>query len=901
MAIQLRYSTKPQQEASPVAFGVGLPVSDGGLGAVSQALGQIGNDAASAALRLKKQEDKLKEEAVNAAYLGHRTALSQEDQAARLALETGDFDAYAEAEERIRALNPDNEGFSLSAFLPAQERTIHFEDKDWQEAHQRSRYAFSEIEGKLNVAAVNKRYFMRYENEFNAIQKKGDEIIQSASFSAADLSAYAGIMSSFLDRTATDEFITPEAKAVAEAKMADNFSNVLTGYQASKEKFQSIEEYNKGLLATKDTVRTSPAFANNRDALLAQIDRALVDTNKGSIHITSAFDESIKEYVGNSLSSTDFSDPKQIASFRHTIQSYLSMPNLAEEDKLRSFYSALSVREWFDTPEARILFQDWVTSDAENKPEEFFKKNLEGVKLELLETAHRNALISAVSKYAEELLSAPRQTAYSIKDVGPGKRFVDKMVMAATSSREAQATYDAARERYMAAASQYDPTDPDAYAPALKEATSHLSSVIGPQDASRFFPGLAFAMESISANPKSPATIHRNAALLQQMWGPEKTALFASSFATEDKTSPMRVLAASMSLSSGMEHYADTDYYANILNGLNEKDWVEKNADNSSGRRYAEFTKYVATNGGLLGSSKIAEFMTEMSMVDPAEEDLIRTFFIGKAMRMLEENQTLSAEALDEEIGNQLNDMIVVISDQNDYGQAMFRNRLPEKGFRSGFELGIEAVYNVLDAPGSLIRSKTGLSKLIGGEGRTTYNNLKALVGFGGPDATSKKRYGEYRLKALALYAHDNLGLMAAIMPYFNENSDLYKRFGGAGTGEDAQLRYLIEHGFIREGKPRIVNGVEAATLQLLVEQKSADRSLWQMIVGGYTTTNSTWVTVQNDKGEDILIFSRHGEITEPMVDAIEDRLFWEGVEQFGQGLTEATGFHAYMTKWLNK
>lgn len=84
MPIQLRHQTQRQNLPSAASHGVGLPVSDGGLGAVSQALGQVAGAAGNIGARLQQKDDIVQRESYNLA--GDRVAQEMDADESALAL-----------------------------------------------------------------------------------------------------------------------------------------------------------------------------------------------------------------------------------------------------------------------------------------------------------------------------------------------------------------------------------------------------------------------------------------------------------------------------------------------------------------------------------------------------------------------------------------------------------------------------------------------------------------------------------------------------------------------------------------------------------------------------------------------------------------------------------------------
>ena len=93
MAIQLRHQTQQSEKPSALSHGVGLPVSDGGMGAIAGALNQV----AGAAGQFAKRRQALNSQAITDATNTYQQEVNTQAAAASAAAKAEDTEAYEAA------------------------------------------------------------------------------------------------------------------------------------------------------------------------------------------------------------------------------------------------------------------------------------------------------------------------------------------------------------------------------------------------------------------------------------------------------------------------------------------------------------------------------------------------------------------------------------------------------------------------------------------------------------------------------------------------------------------------------------------------------------------------------------------------------------------------------------
>ena len=112
MAIVIRQATQKQQPATSAAFGVGLPVADGGAQALSVALQTTSKAAGNLGAIFARKDAQLEERKLDAASTARQAEFDSALEARRVAALSGDLKAFEEAENLVQTFNPQSETYS---------------------------------------------------------------------------------------------------------------------------------------------------------------------------------------------------------------------------------------------------------------------------------------------------------------------------------------------------------------------------------------------------------------------------------------------------------------------------------------------------------------------------------------------------------------------------------------------------------------------------------------------------------------------------------------------------------------------------------------------------------------------------------------------------------------------
>jgi len=173
MPIQLRHQTQGSNLPSAASHGVGLPVSDGGLGAASRALGQVAQATGTLGSRLARKEKALMDteimESVDQWRLKRSDLLNQ----IGAAQDSNDYKTVNELYEQYETLNPQNEGWDLSTYQVDPDKR-KLKPEDWKEAHNNLQKEY--LDEQLGVR--RKKTDMEFNQKAQSVNTGMDDIVK---------------------------------------------------------------------------------------------------------------------------------------------------------------------------------------------------------------------------------------------------------------------------------------------------------------------------------------------------------------------------------------------------------------------------------------------------------------------------------------------------------------------------------------------------------------------------------------------------------------------------------------------------------------------------------------------------------------------------------------------------
>lgn len=200
MPIQLRHSTQQQNLPSAASHGVGLPISDGGMGAVSRALGQVAGAAGNIGARLQQKKDKLNSENSSSTLKSWDADVTETKAAMDSARIKGDIESYKTAKRRFDTLNPNNPAFDVSPYIPAQGKggASKVSDIDLTLFQENAASRYAEFSASDQVAQARNTVALQEEKKQEAKTVESAEAANLASIVRQDLATRYGELSSAL-------------------------------------------------------------------------------------------------------------------------------------------------------------------------------------------------------------------------------------------------------------------------------------------------------------------------------------------------------------------------------------------------------------------------------------------------------------------------------------------------------------------------------------------------------------------------------------------------------------------------------------------------------------------------------------------------------------------------------
>ena len=156
MAIQLRHQTQQSEKPSALSHGVGLPVSDGGMGAIAQAVGQVAGAAGQFAAARKKKDEKTQGAAADSAYATWQTAFNDLESQTRVHAINNDQVSYKKAMRELADLDPSSPSFAVGSFASAQEEGFTLKDEWVNKVSDKAKQKYSVTLGNLNEFVAQK-------------------------------------------------------------------------------------------------------------------------------------------------------------------------------------------------------------------------------------------------------------------------------------------------------------------------------------------------------------------------------------------------------------------------------------------------------------------------------------------------------------------------------------------------------------------------------------------------------------------------------------------------------------------------------------------------------------------------------------------------------------------------
>ncbi len=186
MPITLRFNPERQQQASAAAFGVGMPITDGGASAVAGGLQRVASAAGQIGARLEQKDNELEHRKLTDASSRREAELDSLVELRKEAFDNGEMQVLRDLNEKIAEFNPDSETYSknLNTYVNSDKYSaLRDESLELGDASFRERHAATFERGGVMSRSLE---------SINQMEDDGDSILAPLEKAIKEDSASAG-------------------------------------------------------------------------------------------------------------------------------------------------------------------------------------------------------------------------------------------------------------------------------------------------------------------------------------------------------------------------------------------------------------------------------------------------------------------------------------------------------------------------------------------------------------------------------------------------------------------------------------------------------------------------------------------------------------------------------------
>lgn len=307
MPLTLRHNTQQQNLPSALSHGVGLPVSDGGLGAASRALSQVAGAAGDLGARLQRREQQVKAKDIDTLGKAWQLALSESESAVKSTLISNDAEAYNVAMAEMAKLDPRNKDFKANAFLPAQSKSISFEEEDFQPFLEKASLIYEGKYSDLYHQNLRNRYVMQYREDKEALSIYRTKQLRDHNINPSSFSEHLKMASELVLRAENDLDLSVVGKEAAKRDAANEVKDFVRAFEYDPKVHNNPTTYNNQLASVKKQVNNTPGLEEYTEDLGEIIDRKMEDSGSyvNVRRTMNQVDYTIKNLSGSSTSVVD--------------------------------------------------------------------------------------------------------------------------------------------------------------------------------------------------------------------------------------------------------------------------------------------------------------------------------------------------------------------------------------------------------------------------------------------------------------------------------------------------------------------------------------------------------------------------------------------------------------------
>ena len=622
MAIQLRNQTQQTEKPSALAYGVGLPVSDGGAGAIAGALNQVAGAAGQVANQFAKRKNALNSQAITDATNTYQQEVNTQAAAASTAAKAEDTEAYEAAMAEMDKL----QGAPLNAFAAATDKPLKIKEEDWQSKQLAADAWYTAKRGALDTSTVNSQYTAKFSRSLK-------EVGSAAQLNISEGNLGTSGMMELIDRSERlhngDLAVGATAPAMdkMEASLASLAVNQLAAFESSKSKYTSVTAWNKDVDTMKDMVAQSDSYGRYNGRLMKSIEKLRVAEPKGvNVPLTGAA-ESILTNSVETLKTTIHADSNLSDKVLDTISQYDGKqvsPAVAKQ--LTSVEKLYNLLAEFGSEDNRTGLVEYLKFNPDKTVEEFLNEvDPEGTMFDNMRPTERNAFTSHMQHVIDSMTSVPLETSFNSEQAG--QRQLNKAAVLAAQSPENALSFEQGTNLQNQALNAYDLENPEAAMGFIREANAKFSPITADDYKNKEFAGLNTTLTYLKANSNNPRALVQSVGVTQAMLGEKRVANLVASHTDSEGTPELNLLVAGLRNNAIFAQDRDTKSQQYVAQGMDRKAWISSVAGTATADKYSTWTTFRNDE-----NSHVSKVIQDLGAVSQAQANYWSNYIEGYAI-----------------------------------------------------------------------------------------------------------------------------------------------------------------------------------------------------------------------------------------------------------------------------
>jgi len=842
MAIQLRNQTQQTEKPSALAYGVGLPVSDGGAGAIAQALGQV----AGAAGQFAKRKEALNNQAITDATNTYQNEVNTQVSAASAAAKAEDMEAYEAAMAEMDKL----QGAPLNAFAAATDKPLKIKEEDWQSKQLAADAWYTAKRGALDVSTVNSQYTAKFSRSLKEVGSAAQLNISEGNLGTSGMMELID-RSELLHNGDLSVGATAPAMDKMEASLASLAVNQLAAFESSKSKYTSVTAWNKDVDIMKDMVAQSDSYGRYNGRLMKSIEKLRVAEPKGvNVPLTGAAESLLNNSVETLKTASHF-DPNLSAKLVDTINQYEGKQvSPAVGKQLTSVKKLNALVTEFGSEDNRVGLVEYLKFNPDITAEEFLNEvNTEGTMFDNMRPTERNAYVAHVAHVMDSIKSVP--TEHSSNKVFAGERQLNTTAALAAQSPENALRFKQGKNSQNQALNAYNLENPEASMGFIREANEHFSPVTSVDYSNSEFVGLNttvdFLRAALKANPNNGKAYVAALGVTKNMLGEKRVANFIASHIESDATPELNMIAAGLQNNAIQDQEMDVKAQSYVLQGMNRGEWFAGLEKESPAR--AKYTTWKEHKNG--DNSLISKVINSFGVMSEADGNYWTNYAEGFAIQKLSDDPNISLESLDQLVTTHINDRVEI--HENAYGNTsvvMMAKR--EDGSFAGDFMSFVKRTSAIALRGSVLAIESSplirLNSMFGGDfAQDKLTSMSDIAEKLPQDTLRGEEYVTGRLHRAVLHAIDSDILQYNIKKMGDPSVEAM--LNELGSPAEVIIK-LMQTGDVRLSNTMDHNGVPMYTLEVRQKTRRAPSGVSETLLTGGKVTDEGFVPLVGKDNE---------------------------------------------------